>query len=141
MQFLFGLPYFSSILIFLLLKSQVAVDWRIKFGLWHASIGRFIILGGLCTCIAGWADYQMILVAGNQDHYNSATMLEAGIGIALAIQIAALYLFFNKDVSSAQNNYGHKLDIMTGIDCQRRRETWPRPCNSHDDGLVLKVLP
>jgi hypothetical protein len=109
--FLFGLQYFSAILIFFLMKSQVAVDWRIKCGMWHATIGRLIVLGGLCTCISGWADYQMIRIAGYppQDYYNSATMLESAIGIALAIQIAALFLFFNKDVPFAQNNHGHEI--------------------------------
>ena len=100
--FLFTVQYLSAFIMFVLLKNQIALEWRVKFGKWHANLGRLVVLGGLCTCIVGWENYQAIRVIAppNQANYNSASALEAAIGIALAIQAASLFLFFTRDVDS-----------------------------------------
>ena len=99
---LFALQYFSALVMFVLLKNQIAVEWRVKFGSWHATVGRLVVVGSLCTCIVGWQDYQSlhVLAAPNQANYNNTTALEAAVAIALAIQAASLFLFFTRDAKS-----------------------------------------
>jgi hypothetical protein len=61
---------------------------------WHSVLGRIVLFAGIETCINGWMDYQMMMQMSGQYSYNSATMLEAAIGVALYLQAGSLLVFF-----------------------------------------------
>ncbi len=79
----------------------------------------------------------MIHIAGfpPQDYYNSATMLESAIGIALAIQIAALFLLFSKDVPPAQINNGLEVEV-TPTNLNAKNDEKPETAALADLGVV-----
>ena len=90
---LFAVQYFSGIFVYLLAKKHISSGFIVRFGVWHSNLGKLTVISGLCTCIVGWADYQMMMDMSQQSTYNSASMLEAAISIPIAIQAASLLFF------------------------------------------------